>query len=110
MAIPSKKQNKTPSFDTPWFGLSCGDFAIVLKQSGEIPVAIPRFLLRNKKKHRHSIRRGLVFLTVPLPLFIRLFLIGNFVMVGSPRFRKSSGIDPRKALLNIIRIIGVFLS
>ena len=27
-----------------------------------------------------------------------LFLIGNFVMVDSPRFPKSSGIDPKKAL------------
>ena len=39
-------------------------------------MAIPRFLLRKKTKHRHSIRRGLVFLMV---LFaIGLFLIGNF--------------------------------
>ena len=54
---------------------------------GKIPVAIPRFLLGknspvkfpwpyrgsnfvNKKKHRHSIRRGLVFRMVLLPLFI----------------------------------------
>ena len=28
-----------------------------------------------------------------------LFLIGNFVMVGSTRFPKSSGIDPKKALV-----------
>ena len=28
-----------------------------------------------------------------------LFLIGNFAMVDSPRFPKSSGIDPKKALL-----------
>ena len=33
----------------------------------KIPVAIPRFLLlKNKKKHRHSIRRGVTFLTVLL--------------------------------------------
>ena len=50
-----------------------------------------------KKKHRHSIRRGLVFLMVLLPLFILHF--GNFVLVDSPRFPKSSGIDPKKALL-----------
>ena len=41
---------------------------------GKIPVVIPRFLLRKKtNKHRHSIHsthRGLVFLMVPLPLFI----------------------------------------
>ena len=43
--------------------------SLFLKQSGEIPVAIPWFLLREKKKHRHSIRGGFVFLTVLLPLF-----------------------------------------
>ena len=31
---------------------------------------------------------------------IGIFLIGNFVMVDSPRFPKSSGIGPKKALLN----------
>ena len=41
------------------------------REVGKIPVAIPRFLLRTKKKkHRHSIRRGLVSLMVLLPLFI----------------------------------------
>ena len=36
---------------------------------GKISVAIPRFLLRKKKtKHCHSIRRGLIFLMVRLPL------------------------------------------
>ena len=36
---------------------------------GNISVAIPRFLLRKKKqKHCHSIRRGLIFLMVRLPL------------------------------------------
>ena len=48
-----------------------------------------------KKKHRRSIRRGLVFLMV---LCHCLFPIGNFVMVDSPRFPKSSGIGPKKAL------------
>ena len=58
-------------------------------------MATPRFLLRKKKpKHRHSIRRGFV-----LWCFCHwLFLIGNFVMVASPRFPKYSGIDPKKAL------------
>ena len=38
---------------------------------GKNPAAIPRFLLRTtKKKHRHLIRRGLVFSIVFLPLFI----------------------------------------
>ena len=46
----------TPSFYSPWFRLSYGDFCHLL------------------------------------------FLIGNFVMVDSPRFPKSSGIDPKKAL------------
>ena len=36
---------------------------------GKIPVAIPRFVL-GIKKDRHSIRRGLAFLMVLLPLFI----------------------------------------
>ena len=36
---------------------------------GKIPVAISLFLLR-KKRNRHSICRGLVFLMVLLPLFI----------------------------------------
>ena len=59
VAIPRflpRKQKKTPSFDSPWFGLSLWRFC-------------------------HC-----------------LFLIGNFVMVDSPRFPKSSGIDPEKAL------------
>ena len=30
-----------------------------------------------------------------------LFIIGNFVMVDSPRFPKSSGIDPKKALIKM---------
>ena len=39
---------------------------------GKITVAIPRFLWSfiHESKHRHSIRRGLVFLMVLLPLFI----------------------------------------
>ena len=38
---------------------------------GKIPLAIPWFLFsKKKKKHRHSIRRGLVCLMVHLPLFI----------------------------------------
>ena len=49
-----------------------------------------------KPKHRHPIRRGLV-----LWCFCHcLFLIGNFVMGDSPRFPKSSGIGPKKALIN----------
>ena len=57
------------------------DGNLLLKQSGEIPVAIPRFLLREKRKrkHCHSSRRGFVFLTVISPLFIPHN--GNFVML-----------------------------
>ena len=44
---------------------------LLSKQSSKIPVAIPRFLHGEKRwKHRHSIRRGLVFLKVLLPSFI----------------------------------------
>ena len=57
------EKKKTPSFDSPCFFFKANS-------RGKIPVAIPRFLLRKKKKHRHSIRRGLVFLMVLLPLFI----------------------------------------
>ena len=32
---------------------------------------------------------------------IGIFLIGNFVMVDSPRFPESSGVDPKKALENL---------
>ena len=69
---------------------------LLSKQSGKTPVAIPRFLLcKNNNKHRHSIRRGLV-----LWCFCHcLFLIGNLVMVDSPRFPKSSAINPKKALI-----------
>ena len=55
----------------------------LLKQSGKIPVAIPRFLLRKKqKKHRHSIRRGLVFLWC----FCHCLFVtnGNLIMVDAP--------------------------
>ena len=54
---------------------------------GKIPVAIPRFLLPKKKKHRHSIRRGLLLCMVLWPLFIPHF--GIFVMVNSPRFPRN---------------------
>ena len=60
MAIPRfllRKNKKTPSFDSPWFGLSYGAFAIVYSS------------------------------------------FGNIDMVDSPRFPKSSGIDPEKALI-----------
>ena len=71
---------------------------LLLKQSDKkVPEAIPWFLRGKKTKHRRSIRRGLVFLMVTLPLFISH--VGNFVMVDSPRFPKSSGIDPKKACL-----------
>ena len=52
-----RKKNKTPSFDSPWFGLSYGALAIVYSS------------------------------------------FGNIDMVDSPRFPKSSGIDPEKALI-----------
>ena len=46
------------------------------------------------ERHRHLIRRGLVFL-----IFCRcLLLVGNFVMVGSPRLLKYLGIEPKRAL------------
>ena len=49
-----------------------------------------------EKKHRHSIRRGLV-----LWCFCHcLVLIGNFAMVDSLRSPKSLGIDPKKTLQN----------
>ena len=70
---------------------------------GKIPVAILRFLLRKKKRHRHSIRRGLVFFYGAFALVY--FLIGNFFMVDSPRFPNSSGIDPKKALLTVVLVL-----
>ena len=57
-------------------------------------MAIPRFLLRKNKRRRNLIGRGLVLWC----LCHCLFLIGNVVMVDSPRFPKSSGIDPKTAL------------
>ena len=75
------------------------------KQRGQIPVAIVRFLLRKKKTHTHththrrSIHRGVV-----LGCFCHcLFLIGNLVMVESPRYPKSSGIDSMKALKKMMQ-------
>ena len=80
---------------------------LLLKQSGKIPVAIPRFLpSKQKKKHGYSIRRGLVFLWCFCHF---LFLNGNFVMVDSPRFPKSSGIDPKKALVLTTAEFPIFL-
>ena len=39
-----------------------------------------------------------------------LFLINNFVVVDSPRFQKSLGIDPKKALLLIaVYTTGVYI-
>lgn len=54
-----EKKKKTPSIDSPCFGLSYGAFAIVFSSLGNL----------------------------------------NFVMIELPRFSKSSGIDPKKALL-----------
>ena len=65
-----------------------------LKQSGKIPVTIPRFLLLKKK---NTVIRFAVVWSF-LCFCHCIFLIGNFVMVDSPRFTKSSAIDPKKAL------------
>ena len=64
---------------------------------GKIPVVIPRFLLRKKK---NTVNRFAVVWSLVWCFCYCLFLIGNFVMVDSPRFPKSSGIDPKKALQN----------
>ena len=70
-------------------------FVSKAKSRRKIPVAIPRFLIRRKKKI--VIRFSVVWFF--LWCFCHcLFLIGNFVMIDSPRFPKSSGIDPKKAL------------
>ena len=68
-----------------------------LKQSGKITVAIPRLLLRKKKI---AIRFAVVWSFFWCFCYC-LFLIGNFVIVDSPRFPKYSGIDPKKAPLKI---------
>ena len=69
---------------------------LLLKQSGKIPVAIPRFLLI--KTHTHTFIRFAVVSSFLWCFCHCLFLIGNFAMVDSPRFPKSSGIDSKKAL------------
>ena len=56
----------------------------------------PRFLLR-KKIHITVIRFTVVW-SFLWSFCHCLFLIGNFVMVDSPWFPKSSGIDPKKTL------------
>ena len=70
---------------------------LFLKQSGKIPVAMPRFLLRKKKKK--NVSRFAMLWSFFWCFCHCLFLIGNFVMVDSPRFPKSLGIDPKKALI-----------
>ena len=55
-----------------------------------------RFLLRKKK----NVIRFAVVWSFWMGFCHCLFLIGNFVMVDSPRFPKSSGIDSKKALNN----------
>ena len=56
-------------------------------------MAIPRFLLRKKK---NTVIRFAVVWSFWWCFCHCLFLIGNFFMVDSPRFPKSSGIDPKK--------------
>ena len=64
-------------------------------------MATPRFLLRNKnKKQKNAVIRFAVAWSFLRCFCHRLFLIGNFVLVDSPRFPKSSGMDPKKALNN----------
>ena len=68
-------------------------FVSKAKSRGKIRVAIPRFLLRNIKN------AGIRFAVVWSFLWCFchcLFLIDNFIMVDSPRFPISSGIDPKK--------------
>ena len=70
---------------------------LLLKQSAKIPVAIPRFLLRKKKKTPSFDSPWFGLSCGAFAIVYSSF--GNFVMVGSPRFPKSSGIDPKKALV-----------
>ena len=79
VAIPRfilRKKNP-PSFDSPWFGLSYGAFAIVYSSLVNLLCLI----------HRDS--RNLRELTQR---------IGKLIMVDSPRFPKSSGIGPKKTM------------
>ena len=63
---------------------------------GKIPVAIARFLL---PKNKNAVIRFAVVWPSLWHFWHCLFLtFGNFVMVDSPRFPESSGIDPKKAL------------
>ena len=70
-------------------------------ESGKIPVAIPRFLRREKKTKQNNVIRFAVVWSYLCFFWHCLVLIVNFVMVDSPRFPKSSGIDPKKAALKI---------
>ena len=67
------------------------------REVGKIPVAIPRFLLRTKKKKTPSFDSPWFGLSYGA-FAIVYFFIDNFVVIDSPRFPKSSGIDPKQAL------------
>ena len=69
---------------------------LLLNQRCKIPLAIPRFLIGKKT---NTVVPSAVVWSSLWCFRHRLLLIGNFVVVDSPRFPKSSGIDPKKALI-----------